>query len=251
MKNRLQIFLLFILINQTFFGTQSFGNVIVSVASNFSKPILDIKKEFEKVSKFSHHKIKIVFGSSGKIYSQIKNNAPFDIFLSADKEKPDLLYKEGLVEDGFLYTYAIGRIALVASDKNIMLENMNFDHNIKASMANPKLAPYGLAAIEALKSFKKHKKMQNNIIMGENISQAFQFLFTKSVDIGIVALSQIRALPEGHPYQYWIIPEQHHSPIEQVGVLLKRAKLNKAAVDFFNFLKSEKAKDILRKYGYR
>lgn len=222
----------------------------VAVAANFAAPVQKIAAEFEKQT---GHKAIIATGATGKFYAQIVNGAPFDILLAADDETPAKLEKEGQSVAGKRYTYAIGKLVLwsakpaIVDDKAEVLKRGGFDH---LSIANPKVAPYGAAAVETMKALGVYDALQAKIVMGENIAQAHQFVATGNAPLGFVALSQV--LKEGKiEGSYWIVPEKLYSPIRQDAVLLNKGKDNKAAAAFLDFLKTNKAaRDIILSYGY-
>ncbi|MDE2599383.1 MAG: molybdate ABC transporter substrate-binding protein [Rhodocyclaceae bacterium] len=222
----------------------------VAVAANFAAPVQKIAAEFEKQT---GHKAIVATGATGKFYAQIVNGAPFDILLAADDETPAKLEKEGQSAVGKRFTYAIGKLVLwsakaaVVDDKAEVLKRGGFDH---LSIANPKVAPYGAAAVETMKALGVYDALQPKIVMGENIAQAHQFIATGNAPLGFVALSQV--LKDGKiEGSYWIVPEKLYSPIRQDAVLLNKGKDNKAAAAFLDFLKTNKAaKDIILSYGY-
>jgi molybdate transport system substrate-binding protein len=222
----------------------------VAVAANFAAPVQKIAAEFEKQT---GHKAVVASGATGKFYAQIINGAPFDILLAADDETPAKLEKEGQSVVGKRYTYAIGKLVLwsaksaIIDDKAEVLKRGGFDH---LSIANPKVAPYGAAAVETMKALGVYDSLQPKLVMGENIAQAHQFVATGNAPLGFVALSQV--LKDGKiEGSYWIVPEKLYSPIRQDAVLLNKGKDNKAATAFLDFLKNNKAaKGIILSYGY-
>ena len=226
-------------------------DIYVAVASNFTAVMHRLAEEFEKSS---GHQLKISSGSSGKFYAQIKHGAPFDVFFSADQAKPQALENEGLIVANSRFSYAVGALALWSAqpgwvdDQATRLKNNNFN---KLALANPKLAPYGAAAVEVLDNLKLVKTTQPKWVKGENIAQTYQFASTGNADIGFVALSQI--MHNGHIKHgsAWIIPDQLYSPILQDAVLLKRAANNDAAKALLQFMRSNIAKKIIESYGYK
>lgn len=222
--------------------------ITVAVASNFTAPMKAIGKEFERQSK---HRVNLASSSSGKLYAQIKNGAPFDLFLSADSQKADTLISEGFVTKQDHYTYAIGRLVLWSKIKNYVDKNgdiLKSDKFKKIAIANPKLAPYGLAAKETMEKLGLYQKISEKIVLGENISQTLQFIITKNAQLGFIALSQIIKESEG---SYWIVPENLHTPILQDILLLKKSAENKAARELFNFIRSKIGQKIIASYGYK
>jgi molybdate transport system substrate-binding protein len=195
----------------------------------------------------------VTYGASGKLFEQISNGAPFDLFFSADMDYPNELKKKRLTASE-VKMYATGKLALWSkkTDPNIKKMNTLLNANIvKISIANPATAPYGEKAVESLKFYKVHDKVKSKLVFGENITQAAQFATTGAADIGIVALSLVltpNMQKEGG--KYYIIPEKSHAPLEQGCVILKRAQGNASATKFYNFISSKKATAILKHYGY-
>lgn len=226
------------------------AEVTVAVAANFTAPMKQIAADFEKET---GHKVLLSFGASGKFYAQIKNGAPFHLFLSADDEKPAQLEKDGLTVPGSRFTYAVGTLVLWSArpgfvdPKGEVLSKGTFD---KLSIANPKLAPYGTAAIEVLTKKGLLAAVQPKLVQGENISQAYQFVSTGNADLGFVALSQVMQDGRISSGSAWVVPDNLHSPIRQDAVLLLKGKGNQAAEGLANYLKTDKVKAVIRKYGY-
>jgi molybdate transport system substrate-binding protein len=222
----------------------------VAVAANFTKPMTEIVAGFEKDS---GHTVKLSFGSSGKFVSQLENGAPFDVFLSADDKNPIKLEQAGLTVAGSRFTYAIGKLVLWSKNPNFVddqgqvLEKGHFKH---LALADPKLAPYGAAALEFLKAKGLLDKLQPLFVQGENISQTHEFISTENAELGFVALSQVIADGKIASGSAWVIPQDQYSPILQDAVLLKSAASNPAALALLNYLKSETALEIIEKYGY-
>ncbi|QDY69011.1 molybdate ABC transporter substrate-binding protein [Qingshengfaniella alkalisoli] len=223
------------------------ADVTVAVASNFRYPAEEIAAQFEEDTGTS---VKLVFGSSGKHAAGIINGAPFDVFLSADTSRPDRLDYEGLVERRA--PYAIGRIALYAPDQvdgdsaRALLESGEFR---KLAVADARLAPYGKAAMQAL-SAKQLDIPASKIVIGENIGQTFGFVFSGNAELGIVALSQIMALPEADQHGFMVIDPSLHDPIQQDAVLLTQAVSPREAAGFFDYLLSDATLPVLEKFGY-
>ena len=224
--------------------------VTVAVAANFTGPIKQIAAEFEKDT--GHH-IELSFGSSGNFYAQIKNCAPFHVFLSADEEKPAQLEKDGLTVVGSRFTYAVGTLVLWSSKpgfvdpKGKVLSKGSY---AKIAIANPKLAPYGAAAVEVLTKLGLLSVITPKIIEGENISQTYQFVSSGNTELGFVALSQVMKNGKINSGSAWVVPGKLHSPIRQDAVLLSSGKDNAAAKALLAYLKSEKIRYIIRSYGY-
>ena len=231
-------------------GAAPAEDVQVAVAANFTAPMQAIAAAFEKDT---GHKAQLAFGSSGKFYAQIKNGAPFQVFLSADDEKPARLEQEGLAVAGTRFTYAIGQLALwsakegVVDSKGEVLKKGNYAH---LAIANPKLAPYGAAAIEVLKHLGLLETVQPKLVQGENIAQAWQFVASGNAELGFVALSQVTKDGKLTQGSAWIVPASLHAPIRQDAVMLATGKGNPAASALMAYLKSDTAKTIIRSFGY-
>jgi molybdate transport system substrate-binding protein len=226
------------------------AEVVVAVAANFTAPMQKIAAAFEKDT---GHKALLSFGSSGKFYAQIENGAPFQMFLSADDEKPARLEQEGLAVPGSRFTYAVGTLVLwsarpgLVDNKGAVLRNGQFN---KLAVANPKLAPYGAAAVETLSALGLKAALQPRFVEGENIAQTFQFVQTGNAELGFVALSQVMQDGRIASGSAWIVPDSLHSPIRQDAVLLSNGRGNAAATALATYLKGDKARAIMRAYGY-
>ncbi len=227
----------------------------IAVASNFRPAMNELISEFEAES---GHEVNVSYGSSGRFFAQINNGAPFDAFFSADQEKPELLEAIGEGEEQLAsgrFTYAIGALALWSRTPGLQLDNAEVLRQggfNKLSIANPRLAPYGLATLEVLASLDLEESTRDHWVQGENITQAFQFVDSENAEFGFVALSQIMqdgAIAEG---SYWLVPSELHSPIRQDAVLLKRGEKKQSVRDFLDFVQSSnKARTIIQSYGYR
>lgn len=226
------------------------GEVQVAVAANFTVPMQKIADAFEKDT--GNH-VQLSSGSTGKFYAQIKNGAPFEVLLAADDETPAKLEKEGKGIAGSRFTYAIGKLALWSSkpglvdDKGDILKKGGFDH---IAVANPQLAPYGLAAVETLKTLGLYDSLSAKFVQGENIAQTQQFIATGNAPLGFVALSQIYEGGKIKSGSAWIVPEKLHTPIRQDAILLEKGKNNGVASALLKYLASPKAKAIIHDYGY-
>ncbi|MBL1241423.1 MAG: molybdate ABC transporter substrate-binding protein [OCS116 cluster bacterium] len=226
-------------------STANAGEALMAVASNFAKPMQQLIVEFEVDSP---HKISMTIGSSGKIYQQIRNAAPFDGFFSADQAKPLKLVQDGLAVNDSLYTYAIGQLVMWSPDVQKRRAKAVKGARPTIAIANPKTAPYGAAAIEVFKHTGVMSEFKAQLVYGENIAQAHQFIATGVAEFGFVALSQVMNEPED---SYDIVTEDMYSPIKQDFVLLKHGETNQAALDFLNFMRSKKAADIVKSLGYK
>lgn len=230
-------------------GVSASGQIHVAVASNFNQAIRQISERFGETT---GHEVVLSFGSTGKLYAQIRNGAPFHAFLAGDTERPVRLEEEGLSEPGSRFTYAVGSIVLwspragfVDSDANI-LETGRFRH---LALANPKLAPYGKAAREVLQARGLWESLQNRMVRGENIGQTFQFVASGSAELGFVALSQIKRPDRPVDGSYWEAPQMLYTPIKQQAVLLKSN--DPVARAFLSFMKKDESLQIIQGFGYR
>ena len=226
------------------------GEVTVAVAANFTAPMQKIAKAFEQDT---GHKAQLAFGATGKFYAQIKNGAPFAVLLAADDETPARLEKEGLAVAGARFTYATGRLALwsktpnLVDDKGEVLRSNRFE---KLAIADPKLAPYGVAAMEVIQHLGVQANVVPKLVQGESIGQTYQFVSTENAQLGFVALSQISFDGRISQGSAWVVPQSMHTPLKQDAVLLNAGKDNAAAVALLKYLQADKAIAIVRSYGY-
>ncbi|MCM1129866.1 MAG: molybdate ABC transporter substrate-binding protein [Alistipes senegalensis] len=231
-------------------STAQAKTVRVAVAANFTIPLKTIAETFEKAT--GHH-VAVSSGSTGKFYTQIKNGAPFDIFLAADDKTPARLEQENETVQGSRFTYAVGKLALWSAKENMVdakgdiLKTQQYSH---LSIASPKLAPYGLAARETLEKLQLWDAVQPRLVQGENIAQAYQFVASGNAELGFVALSQIYKDGKIQSGSAWIVPAKYYRPIRQDAVILNNGKNNPAAAAFMQYLKSEPALKIIRSFGY-
>jgi molybdate transport system substrate-binding protein len=226
------------------------AEVTVAVASNFSLPMQKIVAQFE--ADFGH-KVRLSFGSTGAFYSQIKNGGPFHLLVAADQETPARLEKEGLGLAGTRFTYAQGRLVLWSRQAGLVDregEILKAGHFQKLALANPKLAPYGVAAMETLSSMGLTEQLKSKFVQGENISQAYQFVETENAQIGFVAMSQVFFESKLLKGSAWIVPPQLYSPIQQDAILLLAGQKNSVAIELMRYLKTDKAKSVMSAYGY-
>ena len=229
--------------------------VTVAVAANFTAPMQKIAQTFEQDT---GHKALLAFGATGKFYAQIKNGAPFAVLLSADDETPARLEKEGVAIAGTRFTYAIGRLALwsknplLVDDKGQVLLSNATDKNSfkKIAIADPKLAPYGAAAIEVLGRMDALAKLTPKLVQGDSIGQAFQFVMTENAELGFVALSQISIAGRITQGSAWVVPQNLYTPLKQEAVLLPLGKNNAAALALMKYMRTDRAQAIIRAYGY-
>ncbi|MFZ5728657.1 MAG: molybdate ABC transporter substrate-binding protein [Pseudomonadota bacterium] len=227
-------------------GAAAGAEVRVAVAANFTEPAQEIARGFEAAT---GHRAVLSFGSSGQFYAQIANGAPFEVFLSADRERPQKAEAQGLAVAGTRFTYATGRLVLWSRTPGFVkgqatLARGGFE---RLAIADPKTAPYGLAAVETLRKLGLHDRLSRKLVQGASIAQTYQFASTGAAEIGFVALSQVGRTRGG---SRWIVPAHLHSPIEQQAVLLKAGADNPAARAFLAYLKSPQARAVIRRYGY-
>ena len=233
------------------FSPSSFaGEVNAAVAANFTAPMQQIAAAFQKDT---GNTVKLSFGSSGKFYSQIKEGAPYDVILAADEAVPQRLEQDGLAPGNSSFVYALGKLVLWSAkpgfvdDKGAVLAKGSFN---KLAYADPKLAPYGLAAKETLEKLGLWNSVQGKLVTGDNITQTYQFAATGNAELGFVALSQVYkdgTVTEGSS---WLVPSNLYSPIKQSAVQLNAAKDPAAAKALMTYLKSKKAAEIIRSFGY-
>jgi len=221
----------------------------IAVAANFTLPMKQIAQAFEKSS---GHTVKLSFGSSGKIYAQIIHGAPFDAFLSADQAKPAKLEAQNQIVAGSRFTYAQGTLALWSNKPGVVSDSKALQQSglNRVAIANPRLAPYGAAAIEVLEHLKLKKTLQNKLVLGDNIAQTYQFVNSGNAELGFVSLSQIWQQGELRSGSAWIIPQDLHSPIKQDAVLLNHGEHNKATIELLHYLRSLPALEIIQQFGY-
>lgn len=222
-----------------------------AVAANFTAAMKEIAAQFEQQSP---HQVVLSFSSSGKIFAQIKNGAPYQVFLSADQAKPAALEAAGLIAPEQRYTYAVGALALWSATPDFVdqqhtrLSQGAFN---KLAFANPKLAPYGSAATQVLDALGLTESTRTKWVQGENIAQTYQFVATGNADLGFVALSQLMDKGQIRSGSAWIIPSELYSPIRQDIVLLKSAEHSEGAKALFEYLRSDAARAIIHSYGYK
>jgi molybdate transport system substrate-binding protein len=224
--------------------------VQVAVAANFTAPMKQIAAEFEKDT---GHKAVLAFGATGKFYAQISNGAPFEVLLTADDETPVKLEKELLAAPNTRFTYAIGKLVLWSAKAGYVdgqgdvLKKGEFKH---LALANPKAAPYGAAAMEAMKKLGVLENIQPRIVQGENIAQTHQFVATGNAELGFVALSQVFKDGKVTSGSAWIVPAKLYAPIRQDAVVLAKGRNKPAATALMAYLKTDKARAIIKSYGY-
>jgi molybdate transport system substrate-binding protein len=218
----------------------------VAVAANFTEPAQEIAQLFENKT---GHKVLLSFGATGQFYTQIVQAAPFEVFLSADQSTPKRLVDEGLAVTDSLFTYAVGKLVLFSANANTVIgeQTLRDGKFNKIAIADPVTAPYGTAAVEAMKALNVYGALVGKIVQGSNISQTFQFVDTGNAELGFVALSQVVTTKGGSK---WIVPPNLYSPILQDAVLLRGRTDNEAAKAFLAFLKGAEAAAVMERFGY-
>ena len=225
---------------------------LIAVATNFH-PILErLRDDFEATSS---HDIKLSGGSTGVLYAQITNGAPYDAFFAADQLRPEQLEQDGAGVANSRFTYAEGRLALWSTNAEFVRRSLkasleNPDLRVLAT-ANPELAPYGLAATQALRSIRLREGFDVQVVQGENVGQAFSMIATGNADAGIVAMSSVLLAPDWLRGDFLEIPVNLHSPILQDAILLQRGAHNAAAIAFLAYLQSDAARNKIVSFGYR
>lgn len=219
----------------------------VAVAANFTEPAQEIAAAF---ARRTGHVATLSFGASGAFYTQISHGAPFEVFLSADAERPAKAEAEGFAAPGSRFTYAVGRLVLYSRTPGLVagetvLKTGSFAH---LAIADPAAAPYGAAAVETMTRLGVADALAPKLVKGSSITQAYQFVATGAADLGFVAASQVVDVAGG---SRWLVPTRYHKPIEQQAVLLKTGAGNPAAVAFVAFLKGPQAQAIIKRYGYQ
>jgi molybdate transport system substrate-binding protein len=218
----------------------------VAVAANFAEPAREISAMFKE--KTGHEAI-LITGASGAFYTQITHGAPFEVFLSADEERPRLAVENGFAVPDSRFTYAIGKLVLWSKVIDVTkgedaLKAANFT---RISIANPTAAPYGAAAVETMKALGVWDALQPKLVQGSSIAQAFQFVDTRNAELGFVALAQLYGITDG---TRWLVPETLHTPIKQDAVLLKTGADSEASKAFLAFLKGPEARAVIERFGY-
>jgi len=226
------------------------GEATVAVAASFSGVLTELARRFEADS--GNHIVRVV-GSSGKLASQILNGAPFDIFLSADEARPAAVIARGMAAPGDRFTYAIGRLVLWSADPGRLAGGgeayLKGPGQGRLSLANPKLAPYGAAAMQTLHALGLAETLKARLVYGENVAQAFAMARSGAAEAGFVAWSEALS-PEGAKGSSWLVPDKLYAPLRQDGLLLKHGKDNPAARAFVAFLGSKWARSVIDTHGF-
>lgn len=232
-------------------ATTAAEEVRVAVATNFLTTLKEIATNFERDT---GHTAVVSSGSSGKLYAQIKNGAPFDVFFSADVTRPKLLEEEGFAVQGSRFAYAVGRLTLWSLGSTMIEGNgksrLLSDDVEHVAIANPKTAPYGVAAREALQALGLWERVQDRLVRGENIGQTFHFVFSKNAQLGFVALSQVLDPKVNGAGSRWDVPVHLYAPIRQQAVLLRAGQRHEGARAFLDYVKEAKSRDIIERFGY-
>lgn len=222
----------------------------VAVAANFAEPIKAVAAVLEKTT---GHTIKVTLGATGKLYAQIKNGAPFDVLLAADTATPEKLTAEGLGVPSSRFTYATGKLVLWSAkagrvdDKGQVLKAADLG---KVAYANPKVAPYGAAAVQVIDKLGLTAALTQKLVQGESIGQTFTFASTGNADVGFVAMSQVLEGGKLKGGSMWVIPQNLYDPIRQDAVVMQKSANNEAVQALMTLLKSPNIKDLIRSYGY-
>jgi len=223
----------------------------VAVAANFKEVLAELQKLFEKNAK---HRLTVTAGSTGKLYAQIKHGAPFDVLLAADQKSPHMLEEEGEAVLGSRFTYAVGKPVLWSPDPERIaahgLDTLKAGDFDNLAIANPDLAPYGVAARQTLQHYGLWDALSGKIVMGQNIGQTFAMVATENAQLGFVAKSYVLSPSNDRPGSRWDVPAKAHDPIRQDAILLKRASDNQAAKAFMAFLRSDEARAVIERFGY-
>ncbi|WP_367065643.1 molybdate ABC transporter substrate-binding protein [Oryzisolibacter sp. LB2S] len=226
------------------------AEVSVAVAANFTAPMQKIAAAFEQDT---GHKATLSFGATGKFYAQIANGAPFGVLLAADDSTPEKIAREGLGDGATRFTYAIGQLVLWSKQAGYVdaegkvLNKSDWKH---IAIANPKLAPYGVAAMQTLEKLGLTAQVQPRVVQGENIAQTYQFVASGNAPLGFVALSQVMEDGKLREGSAWMVPSTMHEAIRQDAIVLKPAQDNAAAAALMQYLRGDKARAIIRSYGY-
>lgn len=221
------------------------AELVIAVASNFQPAMHQLARRFEAKT---GHRLRLVTGSTGKHYAQVHNGAPYDLFFAADSERPLRLEQEGLARPDSRFTYALGALVLWSPDTSLVDsagEVLRGDAFGRLAIANPRLAPYGRAARETLVALGLWASLQDRLVRGENIAQAFHYVYSGNAQLGLIAHAQLRTLDV--PGSRWPVPAELHAPIEQQAVLLKDTL---AGRDFLAYVRSAEAVAIIRQFGY-
>lgn len=229
------------------------AQIVVAAAADLGPALSEVANQYQNKS---GQTVRISLGSSGNLTQQIKNGAPFDVFLSADEEYPKELVADGFAEPNSLYRYAIGKLVIwVPANSQLHLEQHGIEVLLettvkKIAIANPAHAPYGRAAVAALKHYGVYEKVESRLVLGENVSQAAQFVQSGNAQAGLLALSHALAPGMRDKGRYWEVPSSAYPELDQAAVIMSRSHQKKDAAAFLEFLHGPEVQDILRKYGF-
>ena len=242
--------LLYLIIFIAFGACMYAQTLTIATAANFREPMEEISRLFMKENPAIA--VRCVYGSSGNLYQQIANHAPFDIFFSADTGYVYSLYKAGIT-DGPPQIYAVGQLVLWSLSKDVSegVSSVTSTQIKKIAIANPQLAPYGKSAMQCLQYFDLYDRVKNKLVLAENIAQTAQFASTGNSDAGFLAMSQLRSKAIQHKGSYFVVPTESYSPIKQGAVILKNKENEAVSLKFMDFMSSEKVKAIILAYGYK
>lgn len=248
----MRVVIALIMFSLSIFDARASEDITIAAASDLNFAFKDLVVEYEKAT---GNRVKLTLGSSGNFYAQIQNGAPFDLYFSADIGYPRKLEEAGLTLPGSLYRYAVGRIVIWTSHESRLNVAKGFDSLRdpavkKVAIANPKHAPYGRAAVAAMEHAQVYAAVKDRLILGENISQAAQFVESGACDLGVIALSLALAPTMKTKGRYWEVPSDAHPPIEQGAVVLKSSKHQAAAKQFLEFLRNPTGQEIMQRYGF-
>lgn len=230
------------------------GEALIAVASNFVPTIREIVRVYEADT---GHELRVTNASTGKLFAQVMNGAPFDVYLAADEERPRRLAAAGLAVESTRRTYALGRLVLYSADAERLVDREDAGIAVlragafrRLALAHPELAPYGVAARQVLAGAGLEEALEDKLVLGENIGQAYGLVATGNAELGFIALSQYESQTKDRQGSAWVVPASLHSPIRQDGVLLSRAAENEAAIGFLEFMASAPARALIRRAGY-
>jgi molybdate transport system substrate-binding protein len=245
----MRVWLAVFLLTSAFAAPASAGETTVAVAANFMPAFRVIAAEFDRAS--GHH-VRAVAGASGTFFSQIKNGARFDVFFSADRERPQRLEEEGNGVHGSRFTYAVGRLVLWSPDGEAVSGELTlrrgwFNH---LAMANPRLAPYGMAAKQVMMTLGVWDQLQPRLVQGESLGQTMGFVMSGNAELGFVALSQILDPSVALAGSRWDVPPNLHRPIDQDVVLLVHGRSNPAALALMDYVRGPEARRVIERFGY-
>jgi molybdate transport system substrate-binding protein len=225
--------------------TATAEQILVAVAANFLRPMEAVVAEFEAQT---DHRVILTSGSSGKLFAQLRHGAPFDLFFSADQSKPAALVQAGLAVAESRFTYSLGNLVLWSPRPGFVSgpETLDEGEFNRLAIANPRVAPYGQAAMEALETLGVLSSLRHKLVQGESVAQSFQFVATGNAELGLVAASQVL----GREGSGWRVPGHLHRPIRQDAVLLQSAGNSATAREFLWFIRSDQAREIIEAHGY-